>query len=184
MTALPESRPDPTVVPSALELAKTLKALGGTPRRYLPDGANETLSKAALATAVHARAAKVAYKAKADLVADGATMQLPVLNRLHVHAVEEGDDRPEALALVWYGRASDIAVDLRTIRDELPDTDPLIKAAADTARALMILLEARLNLSPDHLDRLTTVLAEAEEMLTSARSHTSRIPNWLRTHLR
>ncbi|MFF4409773.1 hypothetical protein [Streptomyces sp. NPDC001404] len=180
MTVLPESS-DPTVVPSTMDLAKVLKVLGGTPRRYLPEGtSDETLSKAALAAAVYARATKVADKAKADMVAKGAGQKLPALNRIHATAVEEGDDRPEALALVWYSRASDIAIDLRALRQQAPDTDPLIKAAADTARALMILLEARLNFSPAHLDRLTSVLGEAEEMLTSARSNTSRIPNWMR----
>ncbi|WP_154073993.1 hypothetical protein [Streptomyces sp. TM32] len=44
----------------------------------------------------------------------------------------------------------------------------------------MILLEARLNLRAEHRKHLTAVLAEAEEMLTSARSNTARLPHWLR----
>ncbi|MEU2856573.1 hypothetical protein [Streptomyces syringium] len=181
MTVPPDSSPDPTIVPSVMELAQVVKILGGTPRHYLPEGpTNETLSKAALATAAHGRAAKVAYKAQADLAGSSARQELPAMNRLLTAAVEEGDDRLEALPLVWYGQVSEIAVALRSLREDAPDTDPLIKAAADTARALMILLEARLNLSAAHLHHLTKVLGEAEEMLTSARSNTSRVPHWLR----
>lgn len=44
----------------------------------------------------------------------------------------------------------------------------------------MILLKARLNLKAEHVDQLKKVLGEDEEMLTSARSNTARLPNWIR----
>ncbi|WJV44546.1 hypothetical protein [Streptomyces flavofungini] len=136
--------------------------------------------KAALATAAYARAAKTAQKAQADLAKAGARQEGASLNQLLTAAIEEGDDRLEAEPLFWYGQVSDMAVALREIREKAPQADPLIKALADTSRALMILLEARLNLKAEHVDQLTKVLGEAEEMLTSARLNTARLPSWIR----
>ncbi|MFI6688378.1 hypothetical protein [Streptomyces sp. NPDC050485] len=173
---------DPTAVPSVMDLEKIVKTLGGTPRTYIPQGptATETLTTAALATAVFGRAAKAAHKAQADLAATGDLQAGVALNHLLTVAMEEGDSRPEAVPLLWYWQVSTIAWMLRDLRTKAPQTDPLIKASADTARALMILLEARLNLKPEHAGQLKQVLAEAEEMLTSARANTSRVPHWLK----
>lgn len=173
---------DSTVVPSVVDLAKVVKALGGTPHMYLPQnsGQGELFDKAALATAAYGRAAKVAYRARQDLEGAGAVREAAALNQLLTVSMEEGDERAEAVPLLWYWQIAGIARTLRDLREQAPQVDPLIKATADAARALMILLEARLNLKKDHADRLTAALAEAEEMLTSARSNTARLPHWLR----
>ena len=173
---------DPTAVPDLMDLAKVVKALGGTPRMYLPQNSEqgELFSKAALATAAYGRAAKTAHKAQRDLEDAGAIREAAALNQLLTVAMEEGDDRDEAVPLLWYWQIAGIARTLRDLRERAPQVDPLIKATADAARALMILLEARLNLKAAHADRLTAALAEAEEMLTSARSNTARLPHWLR----
>ncbi|MBT2405598.1 MULTISPECIES: hypothetical protein [unclassified Streptomyces] len=174
--------PDSAAVPGAMDLAKIVKALGGTPSMYIPQGstATETLTKAALATAAFGRAAKVAHLAQEELAATGDHQAGAALNHLLTVAMEEGDDRPEAVPLLWYWQVSTIAWVLRDMRTKAPQADPLIKASADTARALMILLEARLNLKVEHVDHLKQVLGEAEEMLTSARSNTARLPHWIK----
>ncbi|MFG2141896.1 hypothetical protein [Streptomyces sp. NPDC048650] len=165
-----------------MDLAKIVKTLGGTPSKYTPQGPSvtEPFMKAALATAAYARAAKTAQKAQADLAKTGAVQERASLNMLLTAAVEEGDDRLEAMPLFWYWQVGDMARALREIREQAPQADPLIKALADTSRAFMILLEARLNLNAEHIGQLTKVLGEAEEMLTSARSNTARLPNWIR----
>ncbi|WP_031102393.1 hypothetical protein [Streptomyces sp. NRRL S-146] len=95
-------------------------------------------------------------------------------------AVEEGDDRVDAVPRFWCWQVSDMAIALREIREKAPQADLLIKALGDTSRAFMILLGARLNLKAEHIDQLTKVLGEAEEMLTSARSNAARLPSWIR----
>lgn len=159
-----------------------VKTLGGTPRRYVPQGDShsETFVKASLATAAAGRALATACAAQQALQAEGAETEHASLGPLLIAAIEEGDDRIEAVPLVWYWQVSRIAVALRDMRVKAPAADPLIKACADTSRALMILLEARLNLRSAHADHLAEVLAEAEEMLTSARSNTARLPHWIR----
>ncbi|MFF4509000.1 hypothetical protein [Streptomyces sp. NPDC001401] len=171
---------DPTAIPSVVDLAKIVKALGGTPTTYIPQGtASEVVTKAALATAAFGRAAKIAHKAQQELAATGDHETGAALNHLLTVSMEEGDDRPEAVPLLWYWQVSTIAWMLRDMRTKAPQVDPLIKASADAARALMILLEARLNLKTEHAAQLKKVLGEAEEMLTSARSNTARLPHWL-----
>ncbi|MFF0551053.1 hypothetical protein ACFYUL_19050 [Streptomyces sp. NPDC004311] len=174
--------PNKVTVPDPMELARAVKVLGGTPSRYTPRGPSdsEAFVKAALATAAAGRALTTACAAQQALGSEGAEAELASLGPLLIAAIEEGDDRIDAVPLVWYWQVSRIAVALRNIREKAPAADPLIKACADTSRALMILLEARLNLRAEHTERLSALLGEAEEMLTSARSNTARLPHWIR----
>jgi len=174
--------PDPTAVPSVIDLAKVARTLGATARNYLPmnSAQGDRFSKAAMAAAVAARAAKIALRTQRDLEAVGAVQEVAVLNRLAITAMEEGDARVEAVPLVWHWQAGGIARGLRDLREQAPEVDPLLAAVADTARALVCLIEARLNLGTAPADQLSSTVAEAGERLAAARSSVSQVPRWLR----
>ncbi|OAR21899.1 hypothetical protein A8W25_30700 [Streptomyces sp. ERV7] len=180
--------PRPAPVPSIEDLAKVVELLGGTPYLYTPQGpgATKSFTQAALAAAAFARAAKAAQKTQADLAASGAEPEEEALIPITITAMEEGDDQADAALPLWHWQVTNIAWALHNRRERFRlvgnsvDADPLFMATTDAARALMILLAARLRLDDTHVDELTTALAEAEEMLTSACAHTAHLPSWIR----
>ncbi|RXS70984.1 hypothetical protein EST92_24135 [Streptomyces sp. TM32] len=118
------------LVPKVPDLARIVKVLGGTPTTYMPQGpkATELFSTACLATAAQARATKAAREAQRALAEAGADDELASLSKLTIVAMEEGDDRLDAVPQLRYWQISNIAVALRDLREQAPQADPLIEA--------------------------------------------------------
>ncbi|KOU36431.1 hypothetical protein [Streptomyces sp. WM6378] len=159
------ARPDADTFSQVLRLlhaAEPVTPAGtGTPRQ-------QALRTACLAAAAYGTLADEAMRAELNLLAIEADLDEVTASRASVLPAMAGDI-PEDLPAIWYWQASLMAGQLLQARHSTPHSDPGLDAISDTARALMLLLQAHLSPPVQAAD----TLAEANEMLACARTRIS-----------
>ncbi|MFI6689211.1 hypothetical protein [Streptomyces sp. NPDC050485] len=138
-----------------------------TPSSYdIPQ--RKALRTACLAAAAYGTLASEAMRAELELLAIEPDLDEITTSRASVLPAMAGDT-PDDLPAIWYWQASLMAGQLLQARKSTPHSDPGLDAISDTARALMLLLQA--HLSPPV--QAAATLAEANEMLACARTRIS-----------
>ncbi|MFF4818908.1 hypothetical protein ACFY2K_30510 [Kitasatospora sp. NPDC001309] len=124
------------------------------------------LRTACLAAAAYGAAAGEAALAEIRMLSSGADLDEVTASRA---AVLPATGTPDQLPAIWYWQVSQLAGQLRVLRNNADSDHRFINAASDTARALMLLLQAELDRGSQPA-AAAHALIEAGETLARARA--------------